>query len=65
MAFVARKSFLANGVQYYAGDVVKGFPDEFDRSENLIRAGLIVEKQKSYPAPRAKKVPVEVKPEEG
>lgn len=62
MPFVARKSFMANGVKYSVGDVVKGFPDEFDRYENLIRAGMVRE-TKAIPAKRTKKVAEEVVPE--
>jgi hypothetical protein len=64
MAFVARRPFLGNGVQYNVGDVVKGFPEEYDRHENLIRSGLVVEQKRTYPAPRKRKTPVEVMPEE-
>lgn len=44
MAFVARKPFLHNGVHYRPGDVVQGFPENFFRSEGLIRTGFIVER---------------------
>jgi len=65
MAFVARKSFFGHGVQYRPGDVVKDFPEKYDRYENLIRAGMVVEKDIPVKRPRTKKVAEEVKPEEG
>jgi hypothetical protein len=51
MAYVARKPFLFDGVQYQPGDAIPGFPEEFFKSESLIRAGFVIEKK-----------PVEVKP---
>jgi hypothetical protein len=44
MPFVARKSFLYEGTQYVPGDVVKGFPDSFPKSERFIMTGYVVEK---------------------
>jgi hypothetical protein len=43
MAFVARKPFTFKGTKYRPGDVVKGFPEDFFRSEGFIRTGYIVE----------------------
>lgn len=63
MAWVARKTFVGYGKRYVPGDVVKDFPHAYDRYENLIRAGYVVEKD--IPAPRrTKKVAEEVKPED-
>jgi len=60
MAWVARKTFTGYGKKYVPGDIVKGFPQDYDRYENLIRAGYVVEKKVT---PR-KKVAEEVKPED-
>lgn len=45
MAYIARKPFLFNGTKYLPGDVVKGFPEEFFKSESFIHAGFVVEKK--------------------
>lgn len=51
MAFIARKPFLFDGVQYEPGDAVPGFPERFDKSERFLSSGFVIEKK-----------PTEVKP---
>ena len=56
MGFVARRPFTHKGIKYRPGDVVKGFPEDFFRSEGFIRTGLIIEdKSLVVPEPKAKK----------
>jgi len=52
--FVSRKPFLFNGTQYMPGDVIKGFPEEFNKSESFIRAGMVVERPDPVKKPAKK-----------